>query len=403
MRTSWIALALVLGCAVAAAAVEVTLKDAGNMRLQVYGYVKADLSYDTQNATPGDFTFYVLPEVNGEKDPQTHLAARESRFGLNVFGPDSDNWKTLGKIEMDFYGGGNPNSYNPRIRLAYVDLANTQGLSFRLGQDWDTFCEITSRIVNFGYLADAGALGLRRPQGRVTQEIKFSDRSKLVLKAAVAQTVGQDLDGGGQDDGADADLPTAQFNVALHQKLWTDKAARIGVSGHYGVETVDGTTKSASTNASGVVTESTKVTDVDAKDYDSWSIQGNLYLPLCKIFALQGTVWQGANLDTYYGGIGQGVNVALGEEITATGGFAQLLIDPTEKWSFSVGYAIDDPDDDDLSAGNRSKNEQVLANAFYKVTAAVTAMAEYTHMVTDYKDQDDAVNDRVQVAMKYAF
>ena len=125
MRTSWIALALVLGCAVAAAAVEVTLKDAGNMRLQVYGYVKADLSYDTQNATPGDFTFYVLPEVNGEKDPQTHLAARESRFGLNVFGPDSDNWKTLGKIEMDFYGGGNPNSYNPRIRLAYVDLANT--------------------------------------------------------------------------------------------------------------------------------------------------------------------------------------------------------------------------------------------------------------------------------------
>jgi hypothetical protein len=391
MRKSWIALALVLCCAVSASAVELTLKDAGNLRLQIYGYIKADLSHDTQNSTPGDFTFYVLPEVGGEKDAQTHLAARESRFGLNLFGPDSDNWKTLGKIEMDFYGGGNPNSYNPRIRLAYVDVANANGLSFRLGQDWDTFCEITSRIVNFGYLADAGALGLRRPQGRVTQEIKFSDSSKLVLKAAIAQTVGQDLDGSGQEDGADADWPTAQFNVALHQKLWTEKAARIGVSGHYGVETVDGVDSNKVVIAS------------DTKDYDSWSVQGNLYMPVCKMWAVQGTLWQGANLDTYYGGIGQGVNVALDKEITAVGGFAQVLFDPTDKWSFSVGYAVDNPDDEDLSAGNRSKNEQILANAFYKITAALTAMAEYTHMVTDYKDQADATNDRVQVAMKYTF
>ena len=166
MRKSLIPLALALCCAGSARAMEVTLNDAGSVRLQVYGYIKADFSHDTQSTAPksGDFTFYVLPETGGEKDGQTRLAARESRFGLSLFGPDTETWKTTGKIEMDFYGGGNANSYNPRLRLAYVDAAHSSGLSIRMGQDWDTFNEIMARINNFGALADAGALGLRRPQ-----------------------------------------------------------------------------------------------------------------------------------------------------------------------------------------------------------------------------------------------
>ena len=32
----------------------------------------------------------------------------------------------------------------------------------------------------------------------------------------------------------------------------------------------------------------------------------------------------------------------------------------------------------------RSKNEMILVNVAYKFTAALTAMAEYTHMTTDY-------------------
>ena len=392
MRKSLIALALALGCAGSASAMEVTLKDAGSLRLQVYGYIKADLSHDTQSTAPksGDFTFYVLPEVGGEKDGQTRLAARESRFGLSLFGPDTETWKTTGKIEMDFYGGGNANSYNPRLRLAYVDAAHSSGLSIRMGQDWDAFNEVMARINNFGALADAGALGLRRPQARVTQEVKLSDSTKVVLKAAVAQTVGEDLDGAGFDDGSDADVPSFQFNVALHQKLWAEKPARIAFSGHYGQETLDATVSNA-------------LTAVDATDYDTWSVQGSAFLPLTKCMAVQGNVWQGANLDTYYGAIGQGINMALGEEIEAIGGWAQLLIDPTEKISLGLGYSIDDPEDEDLSAGMRCKNEMVWVYGAYKFTAALMGIAEYSQMTTDYLEKPDATNDRVQVSMKYTF
>jgi hypothetical protein len=392
MRKSWIALALVLGCAASASAVELTLKDAGDLRLQIYGYVRGDYSYDSQSTAPkSDFSFYVLPETAGEKDGQTHVGARESRFGLSLFGPDVGNWKTTGKIEMDFYGGDKANSYNPRMRLAFVDMAHSSGLSVRIGQDWDTFCELAPRIVNFANLADVGALGLRRPQARVTQELKFSENTKLVLKLAAAQTVGEDLDGGGFEDGGDADSPSAQWNVTLSQKLWTEKMARLSFAGHYGQETIDG------------VDSNKVVIATDVKDYDTWSAQGSLYLPLCKKMAVQGNIWTGENLDTYYGGIGQGVNMVLAEAIAADGGFAQILFDPTDQWAFGLGYSVDDPDDADLSAGMRSKNEMYLVNAAYKFTAALTAMAEYSQMTTEYLDKDDATNDRVQVAMKYTF
>ena len=138
MRKSWIALALVFCCAAPALAVELTLKDAADtVRLQLYGYVKADLTYDSQSTEPrsdATFTFFVLPETaEGDKDGQTRLGARESRLGLNLFGPDVGAWKTTGKIEMDFYGaGGTANSYTPRIRLAYVDAAYSSGLSSSL-------------------------------------------------------------------------------------------------------------------------------------------------------------------------------------------------------------------------------------------------------------------------------
>lgn len=390
MKTRWLVPVLILACAASAGAVEITLKDA-DMRLQLYGYIRADLSHDSQATAPkADFAFWVLPELDGEKDAQTHLGARETRVGLNLFGPDAGEWKTTGKIEVDFYGGGNPNSYSPRIRLAYLDLAHSSGLSIRAGQDWETFVEVIPRIVNFAYLADIGALGLRRPQARVTQELKFSETTKLVAKAAVAQTVGEDLDGGGFDDGADADWPTFQFNVALHQKLWAEKSARFAFSGHYGRETLDAAVSNA-------------VTGLDAEDYDTWSAQGSVYLPLTKCLAVQGNLWTGENLDTYYGGIGQGVNMGLGEAVASKGGWAQLLYDPTEKLCFGLGYSMDDPDDDDLSPGMRAKNQQAFVNGFYKLTPAVTVMAEYANMTTDYVDGDEACNNRVQVAIRYAF
>ena len=391
MRMKWLVWVALLGMAMPAGALEVALKDT-DTRLQIYGYIRGDYARDSQATAPkADFAFWVLPEVDGKADAQTHLGARETRLGLNVLGPTAGAWTTSGKIEVDFYGGGNPNSYSPRIRLAYLDLAHESGFSFRAGQDWETFTEVVPRVVNFSYLADIGALGLRRPQARVTQVIRCGELTKFVLKAAAAQTVGEDLDGGGYDDGADADWPTLQFNAAVHRTLVrVEKDARLAFSGHYGRETLD-------------ATEEGVVVARDVQSFATWSALGSLFLPLTKCLAAQGCVWIGENLDTYYGGIGQGVNMELEKGVAARGGWAQLLFDPTQKLCFGLGYAVDDPEGKDLSPGMRSKNQQAFVNGFYKLTPQVTMMAEYANMATDYYRGKQACNNRVQLAIRYDF
>jgi hypothetical protein len=369
---------------------EVSMPKPAPVSATIYGYIKLDASYDSQRTAGGDLMFYVQQETGGEKDAEFNMTARESRFGLALAGPDVGSIRTTGRFEADFYGNaGAANTPVPRLRLAYLDLAGDYGLSLRAGQDWETFILVAPRIINFAFLADAGALGLRRPQVRLTKETDLGG-AKLVAKAAAARTIGQDIDGGGQDDGADADYPTFQGNLYLESKLLTDRATKFGVSGHFGSEVMD-------------TVVSNKVVVEDSKTYNTWSIQGNAFLPLASFLTLQGSIWAGENLDTYYGGVGQGVNKTLEKGIKAKGGWVQALVDVTSAWSVNIGYGIDDPDNEDLNAGDRSKNENVFANTYYAVNSAVTLGVEYTYMTTSYKAQDDSPNNRVQGMAMYKF
>lgn len=360
------------------------------LTLKVYGYVKLDAAYDTQKTSAGDALFYVLPKVNGESDNEFNMTARETRLGLELAGPDLEYLKTTGKVETDFYGGNTANSPNLRLRLAYLDLAMPSGTAVRAGQDWETFMTVIPRTVNIAIMADVGALGLRRPQFRVSQDIPIYNKTKLVAKVAAARTIGEDIDGGMQDDGADSGYPSVQYNLCLETPLLTAKPTKLSVSGHWGNETLDSTV----TNV---------VVETDAKDYITWSVIGSLLLPLHQNVALQGTIWQGRNLDTYYGGIGQGINKTLQKGIGARGGYIQLITDLTDRLNWNLAYGIDDPDNQDLSNGNRSKNQTVVTSAYFKITSAVTAAFEYYYMTTSYKGQSAASDNRFQGAMIYKF
>ncbi len=360
------------------------------VKATIYGYIKLDASYDTQRTSAGDLMFFVQQEQGGEKDAEFNMTAKETRIGLNLDGPEIAGIRTTGKIEADFYGkAGDANTPVPRLRLAYLDLAGDYGLSARIGQDWETFILVAPRIINFSFLADAGALGLRRPQVRLTKETDLGG-AKLVAKVAAARTIGQDIDGGGSDDGADADYPTFQGNIYLESKLLTDRATKFGVSGHWGAEVTD-------------TVSSNKVVEQDTKSYKTWSIQGNAYLPLTDILTLQGSIWAGENLDTYFGGIGQGINQSLETGIKAKGGWIQALVDITPAWNVNIGFGLDDPDNGDLNNGDRSRNRTIFANTYYAINSAVTIGVEYTYMTTSYKAQDDASNNRIQGMARYSF
>ncbi len=360
--------------------------------LSFYGYVKMDASYDTQRTDAGNLMRFVLPEGADGRDDEFNLTANETRLGMRLNVPEMDGIQTYGVIESDFYGGGAQNSPSLRLRLAFADLQKGSW-SLRAGQDWETFIVVMPRIVNFSFLADAGALGLRRPQLRLSYSTPLGAKTQLTAKLAAARTIGQDIDGRGQDDGAAAGFPSTQAALVLETDSWTTRKLMLGLSGHFGSEKV-------ATYNTGDADEPITVPE---KDYDSWSIIGTLVIPLCKEAMLQGAVWCGENLDNYFGGVGQGINKLQQAGIAAEGGWAQLVLNPTEKININLGYGPDNPDRDDLNTGDRTKNELFFGNLFYHLTDAVTLATEYSHLTTSYKGGDDSINNRVQGSVIFRF
>ena len=362
-----------------------------------YGRVKFDASYDAQRTSPGDWAGWVLPQTGGKDDDELNATARDSRIGLRVRAPDYNGLATTGLVELDFLSSGPANSLNPRLRLAYFDVAAPNGWALRAGQDWDLFGIYHPNTVDPGLLGNAGNPRGFRPQIRVTRSFQLSESTKLVAAVAATRNIGQDLDGAGQDDGADSGTPAVQAGLALHAKGAAGRPLTLAVAGLYGRETVDGVEKSATTNAFGSVAESVRIVDPDAKDYDSWLAHVALVLPLTARLTAQGVAWAGANLDAYQVGIGQGVNAAAGKEIRARGGYAQLSAKAAEKLTLGLGYGVDDPEDGDLPKGARARNARAYGNAIYALTPATSLGFEVSHLETKYKEGDTA--DSIRVAL----
>lgn len=361
--------------------------------VSLYGYLKLDASYDTARTVAGNLMYYVLPEAPEGSREEFNMTARETRIGLDLRVPEIDGLRIFGRIETDFYGGGAENSANLRMRLAFVDIER-DGWALRAGQDWETFINTLPRTVNFSYLADAGALGLRRPQVRLSRVSPVGDNSRLITRVAAARTIGQDIDGGGQDDGAAAGYPSVQASVALETPGLARRLAMVALSGHYGTETVSPYTDPDGTDGP---------VDVPETDYESWSVIASVMFPLTESLLLQGSFWQGANLDNYFGGIGQGINRQQQKVIGARGGWAQLMVDISPQVNLNLGYGLDNPDSADLNPGDRAQNELWFANVFYHINKAAVLALEYSHLSTDYRDGETAVNNRVQGSVIFRF
>src|SRR5580693_855569 len=135
---------------------------AGPITLAPYGFIKSTFVHDSSDPDGDDFPFPGIWLTAGPnstfntgptKDPEVHVKARSTRFGLNVEWPDiSKNLTLTGKIEGDFEGNfsevdnrdvSSIRSNEPQLRLAYVRLdyhaSDTFDVFFLGGQDWTLF------------------------------------------------------------------------------------------------------------------------------------------------------------------------------------------------------------------------------------------------------------------------
>ena len=369
------------------------------VNLQLYGFARFDASYDTGQMYPGNIALWAWPQYGSRNDSECNLTAGATRLGLNLSGPDTENIKLTGNIEFDFLTSvSTENNQAPRLRQGYLKAYwPASDFSIIAGQTWDVISSLIPFVDDPALMWSAGNIGSRHPQLRLTKGFSTGEKSRLELAVAASRTIGEknslpdpESKGYNTDPGKDANIPTIQGRVAWSAPLLVDnQPATLALSGHYGQEEWD-------TNNSG-----------NHVTLDSWSCNVEFTMPICKKMTLAGEYFTGSNLDDYWGGISQGVNSKTvpnnPREIRSSGGWAALRYTSNPSTSFSIGAGVDNPNDNDLAVGARSRNQTIFANVINKITPNFILGLQLSEWKTEYKGAAEGDALRAQTSLTYKF
>ena len=79
---------------------EVTVSSKYNIK--IYGKIKFDSIYDTNNMGRDEFITYIPKNADGED--RSTFNVRDTRLGVAITGPSLNGWDASGRFESDFYG-----------------------------------------------------------------------------------------------------------------------------------------------------------------------------------------------------------------------------------------------------------------------------------------------------------
>ncbi len=368
-----------------------------SLDLNFYGYVKLDAAYDDSRTSLGNFDRWVETESVLRNDSHFNLTANQTRLGVDATGPTSETFLATGKVEFDLYGAGaGENKPEPMLRHAYVRMDWPKlKIALLAGQTWDIISPLNPNTVNYSVAWWQGNVGYRRPQIRLIKSVAVDEGVELKIDAGISRTItGRKAvfaSANDPDTGADAGLPTFAGRVGLTFPGWNRQPTTFGLSGHYGTEEIH------------------QGNLLGSEEYETWSVNGDLRLPLSATVLLQAEVFIGRNFDSHLGGIGQGINSTLKKEIDAVGGWAAFTFTPAPSWQYNLGASVDDPADGDLSGSTdptkdaRTKNTLVFGNVFYSLNAQVQLAFEFSWLRTTYKILTPGESWRQQFAIIYKF
>ncbi len=368
---------------------------AGRADIEPYGFVRFDAIYDDSPMQQQQYAFWVLNEGKGGEgggDPRATLHPRLTRLGLRITPYDiGDGAVARATVEVDFQNGGKESREMLRLRHGYFEIA-AGDFCFLAGQTWDVIAPLFPAANNDGMMWNAGNLGDRRPQARVTWAPSSGAKG---LRVAVAVTQvgavdGADLDGNGTLDGIDGARPgiEGRIGIASKHREGGGPEIRAGIWGHRAnLETA---------------------TQVGGKtDFESWSAGGDLFFRLSNRFSFEGEAWTGKNLSDVRGGIGQGINMVTGRGISSIGGWAQLAVKPAKKWSLFIGATLDDPDDGDLAEDTaeepreatggdppRTRNRALFGVVRFRPWPMFRLGVEYLNWKTEYAGKGKGTDNR---------
>jgi hypothetical protein len=364
--------------------------DTPGFKVDWYGQIKLDASWDQNPTSHGNYAMWVNPPLFKADDAQMNITHRATRLGLKAKGEGFQNLALAGNVEVDFYGTGTENKAGLMVRHAYLTLQKGR-FKFLAGQTWDLIAPLNPATLNYAVLWGAGNIQYRRPQFSVFYLLGDTVRTKIELAAGAFRNQGYNLmpnvelaDGekaDSDDDGTDAALPALQSRIDITHQCASGWSIRGGVSSLW-------SRLQAQTNQG------------QTQKYESWAACAHVMVSIPGGAGVSGELFRGSNLGSYYGGI---LDTSRVDGLATVGGWGSAWCKLLPKLVLTTGFALDNPKDADLSKGDRSFNQVLFGNLKYTVAQPLTLGVEISRWQTSYVLAEAADAVRVEASAILAF
>ncbi len=348
--------------------------------VKIFGTVHANVF--ANSATPNwlDIPNLVNPTPADGHTGTFSATLRQTRLGFTADGPKLGSVRTSAVVAMDFFGGipgfqtGQVMGL-PRLLVAFARL-DGEKTAAEIGQDQMILAprDPTSLAAfAFPLLFRSGNLYLRTPQVRVERAIT----SRLRASGGIVAPIGGDLT---VEDyrfvppalgGERSRRPGLQARISYASDEPTaSRLVDVGLSGHYGWE------RRPSALA------------------ESWAGAVDFALRRDWI-GVAGEAFAGENIDAFGG--------ALGLDARAAGGWAELQLKPTTRFSIQAGAGVDEIRGAALQIVPRRRNQTVYGNVIFAVTPEIETSFEYRWLTTTPRGAAERSNGHFDWVFAYKF
>jgi len=356
----------------------------GDFKIVPYGFLWTSIVSETTRTNPGSYTVWV-PSADDQGESAFFLDPRRTRLGLDIAGPRIPffHWaKSGGKVEIDFQSpvtGGFENRATVQLRHAYWEVKDDY-FRFLVGQNWDIISPLYPSTLNYSVGWDGGNIGYRRAQVRFDRHFYLSSILKLTGEIGIAADVVSDLASttGVRREPSDWPVIEGRLAATLGSRCRGSRNIVVGFSGHVGEQGFDFLdTLPAELNPLGLPAQ-------DDVRIITWSANLDVLVPVTDRLTFKGEYFNGTNLGTFLGGVGQGVCPCLRRAIRANGGWAEAAYDITCRWHTATGFGIDDPNVEADALLGRKYNQFIFMNTTYDLTKKLNVGLEVTFWKTLY-------------------
>lgn len=379
----------------------------GDLGLDVYGFVRADVIYDFKRVDPDWNDTLRVTTIPTRGDPyggdgEFVTSVRQSRIGVKANYP-TDNGDVSGWLEFEWYGvGGDAGQTTPRLRHAWATWKNLGA-----GQTWSNFMDPDVFPNTIDYWGPTGMIFFRNQQVRYTFDFDWlgdDEFSVAIEDPSTALTVGRFRDTSSCDlPGSDGNNCGSTVSEILTSKNDVpDFSVRYRSNNNWGHWQLAGIVRKLGHER----------LDNGNSDYETgYGFNASTAINTFGRDKLKLQLAYGDGIGNYFndGGVdiapdSEDIDTADATAVTILGVLAYYDRYWNDRWATTVGWSMTDIDDEDGQAFDEFETGQIAsANLLYYPTKHVYTGLEFSWGEREDIDGEDGHDYRVQFSLHVDF